>query len=92
MITITYEPEKNRTAAYDGDSLVGECIYSVVDKSWSLDHTFVDENYGGQGIAGKLVEELVKQAKEKQVKIIPVCSFAKKEFGRKEEYAEVLLK
>lgn len=92
MIKITYEPENNRSAAYDGEKMVGECIYSVSNGNWSLDHTFVNENYGGQGIAAKLVAEVVDRAREAKVKILPVCSYAKKEFAKKAEYSDVLSK
>lgn len=91
MVKILYEPEKNRAAAYDGAQKIGESTYSASEKVWIIDHTTVDENYGGRGIAGQLVFELVKQARDHQVKIMPLCPFAKKEFLKKREYADVLL-
>lgn len=92
MINVRFEPEKTRTAAYDGEKMVGECIYSISGNNWTVDHTFVNESYGGQGIAGKLLAELVDKARESGVKMILSCSFAKKEFDRKEEYSDVLSK
>lgn len=76
-------------AAYDGDKNIGESTYSPSDKFWIIDHTLVDENYGGQGIAGQLVAEIVKQARERGLKIMPLCPFAKKEFDRRPEYADI---
>ena len=91
MIKILFEPDNTRSAAYDDDTIIGECSYSKSEKIWIIDHTEVDENYGGQGIAGQLVAEVVEQAREHQVKIMPLCPFAKKEFSRKPEYADILL-
>lgn len=92
MVKIVYEAENKRAAAYDGDKNIGESTYSKSDKVWIIDHTFVEDGYGGQGIAGKLVYELVKQARENNIKIIPLCPFAKAEFDKKPEYSDVLSK
>lgn len=92
MIKIVHEADKNRAAAYDGDKNIGESTYSPSDKFWIIDHTLVDENYGGQGIAGQLVAEIVKQARERGLKIMPLCPFAKKEFDRRPEYADIRMK
>ncbi|MDO5026342.1 MAG: GNAT family N-acetyltransferase [Tissierellia bacterium] len=91
MIEIRYEAENKRSAAYDGDKLVGYETYYVDENGyWVIDHTKVDENYGGQGIASKLVYENVKAARENNKKIIPVCKFAQREFEKKPEYKDVL--
>ncbi|MER2117389.1 MAG: GNAT family N-acetyltransferase, partial [Enterococcus casseliflavus] len=50
---------------------------------------FVDPAYRGQGLAEKLVAKGVEKARKEQKKIIPLCPFAKKEFERKPEYADV---
>lgn len=90
MIKIVYEEDKNRTAAYDGDLEVGECTYSSSPGTWIVDHTFVEDTYRGQQIAQKLFAEIVNQAREKGVKIIPLCPFAKAEMDKKPEYLDVL--
>ncbi|MEG0250256.1 MAG: GNAT family N-acetyltransferase [Peptostreptococcus sp.] len=90
MIKIVYEPDKKRSAAYDKEVNIGECTYSESARLWIIDHTFVEGNYGGQGIASKLVAEIVEQARANNKKIIPLCPFAKKEFLEKTEYMDVL--
>ena len=92
MIKIVYEEHNLRTAAYDGDKLAGQCTYVVRDGLWELEHTIVDPAYGGQGIAGKLVQELAAQARERGIKIVPVCSYALKTFEKNSEYADVWAK
>lgn len=39
------------------------------------DHTWVDDCLRGQGVARKLLDVLVEFAREKQLKIIPTCSY-----------------
>ena len=92
MIKIVYEEQNLRTAAYDGDKLAGQCTYVVRDGFWDLEHTIVDPVYGGQGLAGKLVQELVSKARERGVKTIPTCSYALKTFEKNAEYADVWAK
>lgn len=92
MIKIVYEPEENKSAAYDGNKKIGESSFSKSEKLWIIDHTFVEKNYGGQGIAKQLINELVDQARKKNVKIMPLCPFAKKELEGSPEYSDVLLK
>lgn len=90
MIEIVFQEKENRSVAYDGVNEIGECEYSLTDGAWTITHTEVDPSYGGQGIAAKLLDVVVNQAREKGVKIIPHCSFAQKMFQRKAEYQNVL--
>ena len=92
MIKIVYEEQNLRTAAYDGDKLAGRCTYVVRDGLWELEYTIVDPAYGGQGIAGKLVQELAAQARERGIKIVPSCSYALRTFEKNAEYADVWAK
>lgn len=39
------------------------------------DHTWVDDSLRGQGTARQLLDALVEFAREKQLKIVPTCSY-----------------
>lgn len=54
-----------------------------------IDHTIVDKEYGGQGIAGKLVDEVVNYAKENNLKISSTCWYASKRL-KDEKYKDIL--
>ena len=54
-----------------------------------IDHTSVDNSLRGQGIAQALVKAVVDKARAEDLKIMPLCPFAKLEFQKKEEYADV---
>jgi len=78
--------EDGRFYIEDNDKLVGEITYSEVeDGVISLDHTFVNDDYRGQGIAGKLLNAALDYADLKSLKIVPVCEYAKSVFKRKPE-------
>ncbi|WP_026905901.1 GNAT family N-acetyltransferase [Paucisalibacillus globulus] len=43
-----------------------------------IDHTFVSDEFRGQGTASQLVNMVVDYARQEGVKIIPECSYAQK--------------
>ena len=87
---IRYEVEQGRSAAYDKENRVGIAEFEDADGRWVITHTEVDPAYGGQGIARRLIEEIIAEARRTGKKIVPVCSYAEKMMRRKEAYADVL--
>ncbi len=57
-----------------------------------IDHTEVSPTLKGQGVGARLVRAGVDLAREKHFKIVPLCPFAKREFERHTEYADVAIK
>ena len=55
-----------------------------------IDHTEVNEAYNGKGFGKQMVAQAVAFAREKNLKIIPLCPFAKKVFEKTPEYQDVL--
>ncbi|HEY0045450.1 MAG TPA: GNAT family N-acetyltransferase [Flavobacterium sp.] len=53
-------------------------------------HTEVGDAYAGQGIGKMMVEKAVVFSRENQLKVIPLCPFAKKMFDKYSEFADVL--
>ena len=87
---ITYEADHCRSTAYDGEQRVGIAEFEDADGRWVITHTEVDPAYGGQGIARRLIEEIIAEARRTGKKIVPVCSYAEKMMTGKEEYRDVL--
>ena len=78
MIEIIFEKENNRAVAYDNTIQVGECDFLENQDYWNITHTEINGNYQGQGIARKLVECIIENAKKENKKLIAECSYAKK--------------
>ncbi|WP_299227957.1 GNAT family N-acetyltransferase [uncultured Psychroserpens sp.] len=55
-----------------------------------IDHTEVDESLKGQGVGYKLLETSVAYARDKQIKILPLCPFAAAVFKKRTQYSDVL--
>ena len=90
-IRIVFEEAERQSAAYDGDKMIGECQYSAAGTTkWIIAHTGVRPEYNGRGIAKRLVECVIAAARERGVKIVPVCSYAQRMMCGKDEYKDVL--
>lgn len=55
-----------------------------------IDHTEVNPDFAGQGIGRTLVWAAVNYARENNVKILPLCPFAKSVFDKTPEIQDVL--
>lgn len=55
-----------------------------------IDHTEVDASLKGQKVGYQLVEEAVRFARKQEIKILPLCPFAKYAMDKKEAYNDVL--
>ncbi len=78
--------------ALDKGKEAGRMSYTFAGNSKIIiDHTEVDDDYRGQSIGKRLLEKLVDYARQNNIKIIPLCPFAKSVFDRTEEIRDVLV-
>lgn len=76
--------------AYQEGQAVGKITYSdTKGGKWIIDHTYVDPNHRNQQIGEQLVKAVVEWAREENVKLLPLCPFAKREFEQTPDYADV---
>ncbi len=75
----------------DQEGKAGEMTYSKAgNDKFIIDHTEVEERYRGKQVGLKLVESAVNYARTNNMKIMPLCPFAKKMFDKHSEFADVL--
>jgi len=55
-----------------------------------IDHTGVNSGNEGKGLGKQMVAQAVTYARENNIKIIPLCPFAKKVFDKTPEFRDVL--
>jgi len=60
------------------------------DGNFIVDHTEVNEALEGKGVGKQLVRRAVEMAREKKVKLIPLCPFTKSVIERTKEFQDVL--
>ena len=78
MIEIKFDEEKKQSVAYDNNIKIGECNYIESERCWNIIHTEVSNLYQGQGIARRLVENIIENAQKYNKNLIAECSYAKK--------------
>ena len=93
MLEIKHKDSETRgefLAFFDGKK-AGLMTYSWIGKDqFIIDHTQVEEAYNGKGFGKAMVYKAVEFAREKNIKIIPLCPFAKAMFDKNEEIRDVL--
>ena len=76
-------------AHVEGESSIGRLTWTARHGVRVADHTLVPPEIGGRGVAGKLVEALVADARELGFRIDPQCSYVAAAFKRHHEWAEL---
>lgn len=93
MITFKQEQDERRGKfiILENDIPAGEMTYvwAGTDK-FIIDHTEAYEDFSGKGYAKQLVMKGIDYAKEKGVKIIPLCPYAKKVMEKDESLREII--
>ncbi|MBJ8441442.1 GNAT family N-acetyltransferase [Acinetobacter junii] len=76
---------------FDADVKAGEMAYTWAgDSMLIIDHTDVEDQFRGQGIGRRLLDALVAFAREREIKVIPLCPFSKSVFDKDQTIHDVL--
>jgi predicted GNAT family acetyltransferase len=89
-IEIRYTKEEKRSVALSEGNIIGYCQYKEENNVWSITHTVVKQEFGGRGIAKRLVLAVIEEARKQNKKINQICSYAKKMMESSDEYKDVL--
>ncbi len=74
----------------EGNERLAELTYSKAgDKLIIIDHTDVSDKLRGQGAGKQLVMKAVEFARASNIKIIPLCPYARSVFDKTPEIADV---
>lgn len=69
---------------------VGELTFILKEEQMIINHTGVNPDLRGQGLAEKLVLEAVDYARKNKLKIIPFCSYVSVFVGKHPEVQDVI--
>lgn len=62
------------------------------EKDYVIESIYVHEEYRGSGCAKQIFNAFLEKAKKENRKITPICSYAQKQFEKREEIKELLKK
>ena len=74
----------------NGEWLAELTYEKTADNEITIDHTEVDESLRGQGVGENLVEEVVKYARDNNLRVVATCPFARKLINETPKYHDVL--
>lgn len=87
---ILNEQGKGEVLLFSDEKKAGLMDIQVTGDTLTVFHTEVDAAYEGRGFAKLLLEKLVSYAREKHLKIVPLCAFVHLQFRRHpDEYKDV---
>ena len=72
-----------------GSEAIGRLTWVTRGDARVAEHTLVPPEIGGKGVAGKLVEALIADAREQGFRIVPACSYVEVAFRRHPEWADL---
>lgn len=85
------EGHKGYFKASENETEAGRMTYTWVgDTKFIIDHTEVNPEFNGQGVGKKMVLAAVDYARKNNLKIIPLCPFAKATFDKNQDLQDVL--
>lgn len=83
--------KKGLFKAIENNVEAGLMTYSWAgENKFIIDHTEVNPDFSGKGVGKKLVMKAVDYARANNLKIMPLCPFAKSVFDRVAEIRDVL--
>jgi predicted GNAT family acetyltransferase len=88
-IQVQHNPEHRRFETQLDGSLA-YLTYTFRGDAVCFDHTFVPEAGRGKGVAAALVREGLEEARRRQWKIVPACSYVASYIERHPEFSDLL--
>ena len=73
-------------AHVQGETAIGRLTWVLRDGARVAEHTLVPPEIGGRGVAGRLVEALIADARELGFRVVPACSYVAAQFKRHPEW------
>lgn len=90
-ILLKEEENKGFAVAQENNQKVGMMTYSVAGTELIIiDHTEVEPAYNGKGVGKQMLYTIVEMARERNIKILPLCPFANALFRKLEDIKDVL--
>lgn len=87
----TNDTKRGYFEAVEDSKEAGKMTYTWAgDSKFIIDHTEVSPDFNGKGVGKKLLMTAVEYARTNDLKIIPLCPFAKSVFDKTPDIRDVL--
>lgn len=89
-VTVTHNVGLRRFEVQAGDAPPAFLSYAHDGAGVVLEHTFVPEEMRGRGVAAALVRVALNEARQRQWKVVPRCSYVARFIERHQEFADLV--
>lgn len=90
MTDFTYYPNQISLIGDDNQILAEITFPDIDDMTVDINHTYVDPSLRGQGVAGQLMEAVVKKLQSENKSAVPTCSYAILWFRKHPQYSGLI--
>ena len=87
-LDVTHNPAERRFETWIEGEL-SKLDYIEDGKNFVITHVGVHPSLRGQGVAGRIVQVSLEHAKNRGLRVVPMCSYAAAYIRRHPEYAEL---
>ncbi|MEV6294322.1 GNAT family N-acetyltransferase [Streptomyces sp. NPDC051896] len=87
--TVERADDRHRYEILVSGRLAGLTAYRDHGEQRVFYHTEVDDAFAGQGLAARLVQEALTDARRSGMRIVPVCPYVAKFLKKHEEFADI---
>ncbi|WP_047246601.1 GNAT family N-acetyltransferase [Maribacter thermophilus] len=87
---VTDNPSQNRYEARV-ENAIAKIEYTKKEDKIYLTHTEVPQSLAGKGIGSKLISKVLEDIEQKQLKLIPLCSFVASYLQRYPEWNKLVI-
>jgi len=88
-LTIRHNESESRFEARLGDEMA-LAAYELDGSTIIFTHTEVPEAFEGKGVAGRLVQTALDEARRRKLKVVPQCAYVASWIERHSEYADLV--
>ena len=82
--------ELSRYEILVGDTVAGFTEYAMHGSQIDLIHTQVEDEFEGQGLASRLIGELLDDVRRRGLAAMPYCPFVRKFIAKHDEYLDLV--
>jgi predicted GNAT family acetyltransferase len=89
-VTVHDAPETSRFEIREGDEVAGFIDYRLQPGRIALVHTEISSGFSGRGLGKQLVRETLDDLRERELAVLPECSYVKDFVAANPEYLDLV--
>jgi predicted GNAT family acetyltransferase len=90
VVTVRDNPDEHRYEIWSGDTRAGFSDYKLSTHQIAIVHTETAQEFEGQGLARRLVTEVLDDARARGLAVLPFCPYVRRFISRNAEYLDLV--